>query len=188
MTKSGHSQLSKEEFDSLLVTVIVLFCASGTGIYGSIVSGMTGDHSILIAKSVLDFCAALIFACTLGAVVSFVAIPQFVIFLLLFFSAGVIYPLTTPSMVNDFQACGGFIMFATGFRMINIKKFPVADMIPAMIIVIPFCTSASSDVGTSATNLQAADKSQAAWLTGRRFSGSSPKSDVESWISGLGIQ
>ena len=54
--------------------------------------------------------------------------------------------------------------------------------------VIPFCTSASSGIGTSATNLQAADTSQATWLTGRRFSGSSPKSDVESWISGLGVQ
>ena len=54
--------------------------------------------------------------------------------------------------------------------------------------VIPFCTSASSGVGTSATNLQEADKSQAAWLTGRRFSGSSPKSDVESWILGLGLR
>ena len=49
--------------------------------------------------------------------------------------------------------------------------------------VIPFCTSASSGIGTSATNLQ-----EAVWLTGRRFSGSSPKSDVESWISGLGLQ
>ena len=54
--------------------------------------------------------------------------------------------------------------------------------------VIPFCTSASSGVGTSATNLQAADKSQATWIAGRRFSGSSPKSDVENWISGLGIR
>lgn len=54
--------------------------------------------------------------------------------------------------------------------------------------VIPFCTSASSGIGTSATNLQAADTSQATWLTGRRFSGSSPKSDVQSWISGLGLQ
>lgn len=54
--------------------------------------------------------------------------------------------------------------------------------------VIPFCTSASSGIGTSATNLQAADTSQATWLTGRRFSGSSPKTDVESWILGLGLQ
>jgi len=54
--------------------------------------------------------------------------------------------------------------------------------------VIPFCTSASSGVGTSATNLQAVDTSQAVWLSGRRFSGSSPKSDVESWLAGLGLQ
>lgn len=54
--------------------------------------------------------------------------------------------------------------------------------------VIPFCTSASSGIGTSATNLQAADSSQAVWLAGRRFSGSSPKSDVVSWLAGLGLQ
>lgn len=54
--------------------------------------------------------------------------------------------------------------------------------------VIPFCTSASSGVGTSATNLQAVDISQADWLAGRRFSGSSPKSDVVSWLAGLGLQ
>ena len=54
--------------------------------------------------------------------------------------------------------------------------------------IIPFCTSASSGVGTSATNLQAADKSQATWIAGRRFSGSSPKSDVENWIAGIGLR
>ena len=53
--------------------------------------------------------------------------------------------------------------------------------------VIPFCTSASSGIGTSAANLQAADTSGAKWLTGKRFSGSSPKSDVERWVSGLGL-
>lgn len=65
----------KNENAAQLVTVIVLFCASGTGIYGALVSGMNGDHSILIAKSILDFFTALIFACTLGKTVSFVAIP-----------------------------------------------------------------------------------------------------------------
>ena len=53
--------------------------------------------------------------------------------------------------------------------------------------VIPFCTSGSSGIGTSAKNLQAAAASQATWLDGRRFAGSSPRSDVENWISGLGI-
>lgn len=91
------------------MTIIVLFCASGTGIYGAIVSGMEGDHSILLAKSILDLFTALIFACTLGMVVSIVAIPQIIIFLFLFFIAGIIFPMTTPEMINDFKACGGFL-------------------------------------------------------------------------------
>lgn len=120
-----------------LITVIVLFCASGTGIYGSLVSGMNGDHSILIAKSFLDFFTAMIFACTLGKSVSLVGIPQLVIMLALYILAGVIFPLTTPSMINDFKACGGFLMLATGFRIMQLKAFPTADMIPAMILVMP---------------------------------------------------
>ncbi|MBQ3704827.1 MAG: DUF554 domain-containing protein [Clostridia bacterium] len=121
----------------LLVTAIVLFCSSGTGIYGSIVSGMSGDHSILIAKSILDVFTAMIFASSLGLVTSLVAIPQAVIFLTLFFCARLILPLTTPAMVNDFKACGGLIMLATGFRIAKIRDFPIADMIPAMILVWP---------------------------------------------------
>lgn len=127
----------REAYERTLITVIVLFCTSGTGIYGSIVSGMTGDHSVLLAKSILDLPTALIFACALGGVVSFIAIPQAVIFLLLFFLAGVIYPFCSPAMINDFKACGGVLLLATGFRMIRVKEFPIADMIPAMILVMP---------------------------------------------------
>jgi hypothetical protein len=133
----NKSDLSEADFEATLTTVIVLFCASGTGIYGSIVSGMTGDHSILISKSILDLFTALIFACMLGLIVSAIAIPQFIIFFILFLCAGVIFPMTTPTMINDFKACGGFLMVATGFRMLKLKMFPTADMIPAMILVMP---------------------------------------------------
>ncbi len=129
--------LPEEEFSALLITAIVLFCASGTGIYGALVSGMTGDHSILLAKSILDIFTSLIFACSLGLVVSLIAIPQGMVFLLLFFAAGLIYPLTTATMINDFKACGGIIMVATGFRLMKTKAFPIADMIPAMVLVMP---------------------------------------------------
>ncbi len=126
-----------EQKKALLVTIIVLFCASGTGIYGSIDAGMTGNHSVLISKSILDIFTALIFACQLGYVVSVIAIPQFVIFYALFLCARLIYPLTTPAMINDFKACGGMLLIATGFRMLNLKPLPTADMIPAMILAMP---------------------------------------------------
>ncbi|MCI7739209.1 MAG: DUF554 family protein, partial [Lachnospiraceae bacterium] len=48
-----------------------------------------------------------------------------------------IYPMTTPDMIADFKACGGFLLLATGFRMMKVKEFPIADMIPAMILVMP---------------------------------------------------
>lgn len=135
--RTDNTEISQEEFMATLITVIVLFCSSGTGIYGAIVSGMNGDHSILIAKSILDLFTAMIFACTLGMVVSVIAVVQLVIFLLLFVCAGLIFPLTTPEMIDDFKACGGILMLATGFRMIKVKMFPTADMIPAMILVMP---------------------------------------------------
>lgn len=128
---------AEDDRSAQLVTAVVLFCASGTGIYGSLLAGFHGDHSVLLAKTILDFFTAMIFACSLGAVVSLIALPQFVIFLALFLLSGVIYPLTTPVMINDFKACGGIIMLLTGLRMANIKQFPIADMIPAMVLVMP---------------------------------------------------
>ena len=122
---------------SLFVTAFVLFCSSGTGIYGSLDAGMTGNVTILMSKSVLDFFTAMIFACSLGIITSVVAIPQFVIFACLFLLAKLIYPLTTPVMINDFKACGGFVLLATGLRIAKIKEFPIAEMIPAMILVMP---------------------------------------------------
>lgn len=135
--KNNNSELSEKEFLATLVTIIVLFCASGTGIYGSMDAGITGDSTILISKSILDFFTAAIFACNLGYVVSIIAIPQFIIFTCLFFAAEFIMPMTTPDMIADFKACGGFLMLATGFRMIKVKEFPIADMIPAMVLVMP---------------------------------------------------
>lgn len=133
-----ETNMSETEFLATLITVIVLFCSSGMGIYGSLSEGMTGDSSLLITKSILDFFTAVIFACNLGYIVSLIAVPQFVIFTTLFLSASFIVPLTTPDMIADFKACGGFLMVAAGFRILKLKMFPVVDMIPAMILVMPF--------------------------------------------------
>ena len=120
-----------------MLTAVILFCVSSTGIYGSLESGMTGDHSILIAKAILDFFTAMIFACRLGKSISFISIPQFLIMISLFLLAKVIVPLTNDMMIADFKACGGLILVATGLRMLQLKPSPIADMIPALILVMP---------------------------------------------------
>lgn len=48
--------------------------------------------------------------------------------------------------------------------------------------IIPFCTSGSSGIGSSAENLRAANTNQAVWLTGKRFSGNDSKTEIENWV------
>ena len=122
---------------SLMVTAVVLFSASGTGIFGALDAGMTGNHSVLIAKAVLDFFTAVIFACKLGKATSFISIPQFLVLFGIFCLAKVIVPLCTDVMIADFKACGGFVLVATGLRIMKVKEFPVADMTLSMILVMP---------------------------------------------------
>lgn len=52
--------------------------------------------------------------------------------------------------------------------------------------VIPFCTSASSDIGSSGENLAELTEG-ATWLEGQRFSSNVEKSDVIEWVNGLAI-
>ncbi|GEO57678.1 DUF554 domain-containing protein [Companilactobacillus bobalius] len=134
---NAPSEMDQVTFETTLVTVIVLFCASGTGIYGTLTEGINGDATILISKSILDFFAAVIFGANLGAVVSLIAVPQIIILTIIFSLANFIVPLTTPDMILDFKATGGVLMLASGFRITKIKMFPTADMIPIMIVIMP---------------------------------------------------
>ncbi len=52
--------------------------------------------------------------------------------------------------------------------------------------IVPFCTSGSSPMGSSAANLQALAPG-ADWLEGRRFGGGASREDVEGWLSGLDL-
>lgn len=50
------------------------------------------------------------------------------------------------------------------------------------VTVIPFCTSASSDIGQSDDTL-AAQAGSGSWLQGRRFSGSASENELREWIT-----
>ncbi len=52
--------------------------------------------------------------------------------------------------------------------------------------IVSFCTSDSSGIGSSAVNLEKLT-GDAAWLTGKRFSGSDSQDTVMEWVNGLGL-
>ena len=52
------------------------------------------------------------------------------------------------------------------------------------ITVIPFCTSASSGIGRSGSNMETLAGS-GSWLEGKRFGGNVSEADLQDWIEGL---
>lgn len=54
--------------------------------------------------------------------------------------------------------------------------------------VIPFCTSQSSPIGSSAENLREASGDDANWLEGRRFRSRVSDADVIEWVNGLPLE
>lgn len=136
MRSSNESHLI-EDHTAQFVTLIAAFCFGSMGIFGAINEGMTGDPNILFVKATLDFFSGLIFGSVLGLRVALIAIPQFVILVVLYFSATLLMSFVSLPMLNNFSACGGIIFLATGLRMSNIKVLPVINMLPALLIVFP---------------------------------------------------
>lgn len=52
--------------------------------------------------------------------------------------------------------------------------------------IVPFCTSGSSGIGSSASNLEQLTNG-ATWLDGRRLNGSDSQDTVMEWVNGLGL-
>lgn len=127
--------------DSIFVqkytSVLILICFGSLGLIGAMTEGMTGDSSLLFIKAMLDFSGGAIFAASLGISVALVALPQFVLYLLLFFGASFIMPYIDTRIIADFSACGGVIALTAGLRIADIKPIRIASLLPALLFVIP---------------------------------------------------
>lgn len=134
---TGKNPPGDEMYIQKFVTLLVLFCTGTSGILGSMTEGMTGDHSILFSKAIMDLFTSAIFAASLGYLVMIISIPQFITFMLLFFLSNLILPLTNPEMLQDFIACGGVIGMAAGFRICEIKLFRIINILPALLLALP---------------------------------------------------
>ena len=125
------------DFMQRFSSVLVLLCFGSMGLLGAMGEGMTGDASLLITKSVMDFFGAAIFASTIGCAVALIAVPQLLLYLLLFLCAGAVMPYAGPGMVADFMGCGGIIALVTGLRIAEIKFIRVFSLLPSLLLVMP---------------------------------------------------
>lgn len=133
-------RLAGNTFVDGFVTSSMLFCVGAMAIVGSLEDGLTGDFSILSAKSVLDGISSLLFASSLGIGVAFSAIP------ILLYQGGITllaqlikpYLENYPSLIGQMSCIGSILIFALSINMLFGKKIKVGNLLPAMFFPIIF--------------------------------------------------
>lgn len=97
-------------------------------------------------------------------------------------------PLSRPKMMDRTINIGQYDTIVIGYpiwhgqapKILNtfLESYDFSDK-----IIIPFCTSHSSSVGTSAVNLQSLTSNTSIWLEGYRFNGTENKEEIRNWLS-----
>ena len=117
------------------VTASLLFCVGAMTVLGSIKDGL-GDHSVLYLKSLLDGIAALFLATTLGVGVGLSVIPVIIVQGGIALSAQAIQPYMTVGVISSLTCVGGALILCIGLDLSGIKRLPVGNMLPAIIIAM----------------------------------------------------
>ena len=125
-----------EGFAAGFIYATILFCVGTMAIIGSFDSGVKGDYTILLVKSVIDGISALIIGASLGIGVAFSGVMVFLYEGLLTLLAGLVSPYISADMMREMSIVGGIIISAIGLDMLNIVKIKVADFLPAVFIPI----------------------------------------------------
>ena len=109
----------------------ILFCAGAMAIIGAIEDGAMGNPDLLYTKAVLDGISSIIFGAVFGGAVFLsagsVVLYQGTITLL----AGLLSPYLSDLVVSQMSLVGSAVLTLLAFDMWGIKKFNVANMIPA---------------------------------------------------------
>ena len=131
------SKLSKSEGSAAegFVTASVIFCVGAMAIVGAINDGM-GDPTMLYTKAVIDGITAMIFASVYGIGVMFSAVSVVVYQGTFTLLAGVATRYMPDIVINQMSLVGSAVMLLIAFNLWDIKKFNVANMIPAVFMPI----------------------------------------------------
>ena len=94
----------KGRFTDGFVNATMVFVVGAMSIMGGLSSGLTGDHTVLFSKSVIDCISALVFASTLGIGVVCAAVPVFLWEGLIAVLASLLSPLLGAEVIAEINA------------------------------------------------------------------------------------
>lgn len=132
--KTGNSR--EHLFVDGFVTASLTVCAGAMAVVGSIQDGISGDHSTLILKAVLDLLIVCVMTASIGKGCIFSAIPVGIFQGLITILARTVQPIMTDQALSNLSLTGSMLIFCVGVNLIWEKKLRVANMLPAVVVAV----------------------------------------------------
>ena len=134
VTGGGKASISEG-----FVTASLLFCVGAMAIVGSLQDGLTGDHSTLFAKSLLDGISSVVFGASLGLGVAFSAVAIFLYQGSISLLASFLQPYLGDAVIAEMTCVGSLLIVALSFNMLGLTKIKVMNLVPSIFLPILLC-------------------------------------------------
>ncbi|MBQ7123504.1 MAG: DUF554 domain-containing protein [Oscillospiraceae bacterium] len=133
-----EKRVKTDGFAKGFVSAFIIFCVGSMSIIGAVNDGLSGDSSVLIVKSALDFITAMVLASAMGIGVVFACVPLFMYQGLISLFASFIKPVIEayPDMMIQFSMVGYAIIMCIGINFIVGPKIKTANLLPAMLVPV----------------------------------------------------
>lgn len=118
------------------VSATLVICIGAMAIVGSIQDGLTGDHSMLFTKALLDFVIVMVMSSAMGIGVAFSALPLGIYQGLITLCAVLIAPVISDALINNLSMVGSVLISCVGINLTFGKKVKVGNFLPALLIPI----------------------------------------------------
>lgn len=132
--KTGNS--GDRGFVNGFVSASVTVCVGAMAVVGSIEDGLSGNYSVLLVKSMLDFIIIMVMTSSLGKGCIFSAIPVGIFQGVITLGAKLIRPIMTEGALHNLSLVGAILIFCVGLNLLKKDTVKVANMLPAVIFAV----------------------------------------------------
>ena len=132
--KTGNAK--DKTFVDAFVTASLTVSIGAMAVVGAIQDGLSGDSSVLVTKSILDFVIVMVMTSSLGKGCAFAAIPVLAVEGSLTLLARLIAPIMTDAALANLSMVGSMLIFCVGLNLTFGKRIRVANLLPALILAV----------------------------------------------------
>lgn len=135
----GDAGEGRQRFIEGFVVSSLVFCIGPLTVLGSINEGLGNGADQLLLKSTLDGFASLAFAASFGIGVMASAISVALIQGSLTVLGALVGSFLPDAHLAALTATGGLILVGVAFRLLDLKSWSVADLLPALLVAPVLC-------------------------------------------------